>query len=358
MCNFAIQINCKIMNTKFNQFVIRHSQYFIYLIVFLLIFLNGVKRNPSVALTIAVIDTLFFVMAYQLFCLVFMHPPKWLQRGLVKIIVIILMIFVMSHLLFGIEYLMIRWLPFDITPPAEDFMPYINLTHYMSGLLLNIGALCVAIYKYSNLSLLQAEALKQERNLMKLQLLQSQINPHFLFNALNNIYALVYTKNDIAPDALMKLSDMLRYVTDYGQSEKVLLSKDLEYIQNYIDFQELRIGKNERLSYKVSLDSQSYSIAPMLLQPFVENCFKHSDITTNTDGFINIDIEAKDGSLILRTRNSVSKGHNLRTDAEQNGVGLGNVKQRLELYYQGNYSLSLEESEDVYQLSLALNLNK
>ncbi len=104
MCNFAIQINCKIMNTKFNQFVIRHSQYFIYLIVFLLIFLNGVKRNPSVALTIAVVDTLFFVMAYQLFCLVFMHPPKWLQRGLVKIIVIILMIFVMSHLLFGIEY--------------------------------------------------------------------------------------------------------------------------------------------------------------------------------------------------------------------------------------------------------------
>lgn len=311
-----------------------------------------------VALTIAAVNTLFFAMAYQLFCLVFTRPPKWLRRDLVKIVVIILMLFVMSHLLFCIEYLMIRWIPFDITPPAEDFMPYINLTHYMSVLLLNIGALCVAIYKYSNLSLLQTEALKQERNLMKLQLLQSQVNPHFLFNALNNIYALVYTKNDIAPDALMKLSDMLRYVTDYGQSEKVLLSKDLEYVRNYIDFQELRIGKNERLSYKVCLDSQSYAIAPMLLQPFVENCFKHSDITTNPDGFISINIVVKDGSLTLFTRNSVSKGHNLRTDAEQSGVGLGNVRQRLEFYYQGNYSLSLEEGEAVYQLSLVLNLNK
>lgn len=346
------------MNAKFNQFVIRHSQYFIYLIVFLLIFLNGVKRYPAVALTIAVVDTLFFVVAYQLFCMVFIHPPKWLSRGLVKIIIIILMLFVMSHLLFGIEYLLVRWIPFDITPPAEDFIPYINLTHYMSGLLLNIGALCVAIYKYSNLSLLQAESLKQERNLMKLQLLQSQINPHFLFNALNNIYALVYTKNDIAPDALMKLSDMLRYVTDYGQSEKVQLSKDLEYIQNYIDFQELRMGKNDRLSYTVSLDSHSYTIAPMLLQPFVENCFKHSDITTNNEGFIHIDIAVKNAFLTLQTLNSVSKGHSLRPDTEPAGVGMGNVKQRLELYYQGNYSLSLKEKDDVYQLSLSLNLNK
>lgn len=346
------------MNVKFNHFVIRHSQYFIYVIVFLLFFLNGVKRSPSVALTMAAINTLFFAVAYQLFCLVFIRPPKWLRRGMVKFFVIVLMLFVLSHLLFGIEYFAIRLIPFGLTPPGDDFMPYINLTHIMRDFLLNIVALCVAIYKYSNLSLLQAEELKQERNLMKLQLLQSQINPHFLFNALNNIYALVYTKNDIAPDALLKLSDMLRYVTDYGQCETVMLSKELDYIQNYIDFQELRMGKTERLSYQTDLESQAYSIAPMLLQPFVENCFNHSDITTNPEGFVQICLTVKDGILRFETRNSVSKSHSLRSDSPQSGVGMVNVRQRLDLYYSEQYSLSKDENEDEYHLLLTINLNK
>lgn len=349
-------IKLKTMNVKFNKFVLRYSHFFVYALIFLLIFFNGRKLSVAMSLIYATVDTLFFAVLYQFLCKLLIQPPQWLQNKALRFVVVMLIMVFACQLLFSIEYLVHIYTPIERPQPNSDFLPYITLANFLKVLILNLSALCIAIYKYSLFTLRQTEELKQEQKLMKLQLLQSQINPHFLFNSLNNIYALVYTKNDIAPDALLKLSDMLRYVTDFGQQEKVSLDKELAYIQNYIDFQILRFGPNEHITYQNQFDSQAYSIAPMLLQPFVENCFTHSDLTTNPEGFVHIRLEVKDAKLVFQTENSIALSHSHQEHQKGSSVGIDNVEQRLHLYYPDEHSLTMEEENGVYKVKLIIDL--
>lgn len=343
------------MNNKFTNLVFKHSQIFIYVFVFLLLFLNGTRLDNLWALTIALTDTLFFIVSYQIFCYLLTKTPRWLNHDVIKFLFIVLVIGLLSHSLYWFEYLIIKFVSFNIEPPKSELIPYLNLYRFMKGLILTVVALCVAIYKYATLSAIRAKELKQESDTMRLQLLQSRINPHFLFNALNNIYALVYTKNEKAPDALMKLSEMLRYVTDYGQDEKVLVTKDVDYIKNYVDFQKLRVGECNRLVFSCQMDAQNHHIVPMLLQPFVENCFVHSDLTSNKDGFIHIFIELKNGVLHFQTENTVSKVQR-PNDNRPKPVGLDNVEQRLKLYYNNDFQLFVAEKDSVHSVDLTIKL--
>lgn len=344
------------MNEKFSKLVLRYSHFVIYVLLFLVIFFNGRKLNTVMSLIYATVDTFFFAILYQFLCKMLIQPPRWLQNKALKFVTVLLVMIFACQLLFSMEYLIHRYTPIERPQPNSDFLPYITLANFLKVLIINLVALCIAIYKYSLSATRQTEELKQERKLMKLQLLQSQINPHFLFNALNNIYALVYTKNDIAPDALMKLSDMLRYVTDFGQQEKVPIERELSYMQNYIDFQILRFGSSEQISYQSQLDSMGYSIAPLLIQPFVENCFTHSDLATHQEGFVRIRLEVVDGLLQFDAENSVSKTHVSHEGKKENSIGIDNVEQRLNLYYPGDYALKMGEENQVYKVYLSLKL--
>lgn len=345
------------VNVKFNRFVVKYSHFFIYMLVFLAVFLNGLRLNPTMSLIYATVDALFFAVLYQTFCWILIKTPRVLANKVLRFIVIIIILIFSCHLLFGIEYLIHLYAPVKRQPKySSDYQPFINLAHFLKVFILNLFALCVAIYKYSNHVMVQTEELKQEQKLMKLQLLQSQINPHFLFNALNNIYALVYTKNDSAPDALMKLSDMLRYVTDFGQQEKVPIEREMSYIQNYIDFQVLRFGSSEQISYQCQMDSMGYSIVPMLLQPFVENCFTHGDIAANPEAFVRINLDVKDGLLHFLAENSMSRTHVSHESRKENSIGIDNVEQRLSLYYPEDYFLKMGEENQIYKVDLTLRL--
>lgn len=343
-------------NVKFIKFVLRYSHFFIYVLIFLLIFFNGRKLSTAMSLIYATVDTLFFAIFYQFLCKLLIQPPRWLQNKALRFVVVMLIMVFSCQLLFSIEYLIHTYTPIERPQPHSDFLPYITLANFLKVLILNLAALCIAVYKYSLFAMRQTEELKQEQKLMRLQLLQSQINPHFLFNALNNIYALVYTKNDIAPDALMKLSDMLRYVTDFGQQEKVPIERELTYMQNYIDFQILRFGSSEQISYHSQLDSMGYSIAPLLIQPFVENCFTHSDLATHQEGFVRIRLEVVDGMLQFDAENSVSQTHVSHEGKKENSIGIDNVEQRLNLYYPGDYILKMGEVNQTYKVHLSLKL--
>ena len=344
------------MNEKFTRFVLRYSHFFIYVLLFLVIFFNGRKLNTVMSLIYATVDTLFFAILYQSLCKMLIQPPRWLQNKALKFVTVMLIMILACQLLFSVEYLIHRYTPIERPQPNSDFLPFITLANFLKVLIINLMALCIAVYKYSLFAMRQTEELKQEQKLMKLQLLQSQINPHFLFNAFNNIYALVYTKNDIAPDALMKLSDMLRYVTDFGQQEKVPIERELAYMQNYIDFQILRFGSSEQIDYQSQLDSMGYSIAPLLIQPFVENCFTHSDLTTNPEGYVRIRLEVKDGLLRFDAENSVSKTHVSHVVKKENSIGVDNVEQRLNLYYPDDYVLKMGEENQIYKVKLSLKL--
>ena len=203
----------------------------------------------------------------------------------------------------------------------------------------------VSFIKSSN----ENAVLKLEKNKAELNFLKSQVNPHFLFNNLNNIYALVYQKSDNALPAIGKLSDMMRYMVKDAAQDKIMLSRELEYLQDLIDLQLLRVSGRSYVQYEVNGQPAAKSIAPLLLIPFVENGFKHGDVTDAQQPFIiRIDITAE--GLELHTRNKIAKGNKDTTS----GVGLDNLKNRLAILYPGEHTLYCAQEQDVYICNLKL----
>lgn len=193
--------------------------------------------------------------------------------------------------------------------------------------------------------------LQQEKFDAEMGMLRSQVNPHFLFNTLNNIYSLSYRKSDKAPESILKLGGLMRYMLKDSSAAKVMLSQELEYISNFIDLQQLRYSNPAAISLSLSSDDEGYMIAPLLLIPFVENGFKHGDLN-NEASPLSVTITAVAGKLHLLVQNAKAKGNK----DESSGIGLQNVKKRLDLLYPGRYQLSVRETEEEYICQLDLNL--
>jgi len=193
--------------------------------------------------------------------------------------------------------------------------------------------------------------LQQEKFNAEMSMLRNQVNPHFLFNTLNNIYSLSYSKSDKAPESILKLSELMRYMLKDSAAGKVMLSRELDYIRNFIDLQQLRYNDPSVIVLSLSSDDESYMIAPLLLIPFVENGFKHGNLNDETRP-LRISITALSGRLHLRVQNSKTKGNK----DESSGIGLDNVRKRLDLLYPGNYTLSVQETREEYICELDLNL--
>ena len=190
----------------------------------------------------------------------------------------------------------------------------------------------------------------------ELQLLQSQISPHFLFNTLNNMYGLSITQHEKIPPLLLKLSDLLRYSVYDATKQYVTVKDELAYINNYIDFEKMRIG--DRLNLTTDFEDFSASnakIAPMLLIVFIENAFKHSKNSANDRIFVHISLKTWGNRILFTCVNSYSSGQD-NVMEEHSGLGLDNAKKRLELLYQNNYHLIIEDSEDTYKVMLQLKM--
>lgn len=192
----------------------------------------------------------------------------------------------------------------------------------------------------------------------ELQLLQSQLSPHFLFNTLNNMYGISMSEHEKIPPLLLKLSDLLRYSVYDAKELFVPLKEEISYLNNYIDFEKIRIG--ERLQLTLSMEDVrglKLKIAPMLLIVFVENAFKHSKNTNNESIAINISLKIWDDSVLFSVKNSQGvKEITANTLNKNSGLGLANVKKRLELLYPNQYDLQIDDSEESYRVMLRLNL--
>lgn len=206
----------------------------------------------------------------------------------------------------------------------------------------------------------QLESFHQQQMQEQLKYLRAQINPHFLFNALNCIYALTMTQDEKAPDSVLKLSEMLRYVIDDCRADEVLLSKEIKYIQNYIDFQRIRMEQEPNLSFDVQVADPTYKIPPMLLQPIIENCFKHSRLVDDPQAWVHISVRQNDSGLLFTCDNSKPAATNFsrqsavigRQDEERTGIGLMNVQQRLAVLFGNKFSLKVIEDNSHYKTIL------
>lgn len=199
----------------------------------------------------------------------------------------------------------------------------------------------------------KAELINQNQQ-SELALLRSQINPHFLFNTLNNIYSLVYTRSDDAPQAMTKLSEIMRYMLYETNTDKVALSKEIEYLKSYIELLRLRVAKKGFISLEIKGNTENKIVAPMLLVPFVENAYKHCNKKSTIPG-IKITLEVKEDLLIFSVVNSVRKDAELGEN-DDGGIGLKNIKRRLELLYPGQHQLKISETAEYYSIELQISL--
>ena len=207
------------------------------------------------------------------------------------------------------------------------------------------------------INMFEAQKLRDElinqRQAGELALLKSQVNPHFLFNTLNNIYSLVYNKSDEAAEAVMKFSSIMRYVLYEAPDEKVLLDKEIEYLKNYIELQKLRYRQPGIVKFEIKGVTEGISIAPMLLIPFIENAFKHGSKDKKPAVLINLATEEK--TIIFNVINYTGKNQKQAVN-HISGIELSNIKRRLELIYPGKHVLDLREEDGRYKVNLLIKL--
>ncbi len=195
--------------------------------------------------------------------------------------------------------------------------------------------------------------LESEKRVSELKALRAQVNPHFLFNSLNTIYSESLKKSDKAPSLILKLSDMLRYVVDKMEQEQVPLEEEIEYLTHFVDLHKERLNEPEKVRFSTKGNFSGKQVAPLLLIIFVENCFKHADLTDD-DALITIHLEQEGRELTLQCKNTVYEKE--KKMAESSGAGLQNAKRRLDLAYDGKYSLDINEGENLYELTLKLGV--
>jgi hypothetical protein len=209
---------------------------------------------------------------------------------------------------------------------------------------------------YKNLR--EKQELQTQTMQSELRFLKSQINPHFLFNTLNSLYALTLKKSDEAPEIVLKLSEMMRYMLYECNERWVPLSKEVAYIGNYLDLERLRQGKNVDIRFGIEGNVSDQKIAPLMFIPFIENCFKHGLGHQISKGFVRIVLKVDDNQIRFFVENSKPDNIPLQIrHARSGGIGLANVRRRLDLLYPDRYKLDIEDGPKTYAVHLKMLLD-
>ncbi len=245
-----------------------------------------------------------------------------------------------------------QYLPKTPRPPA--------VRHFMGLLSVFLGGVATTAF-VAGFRYIKQWHLKEQKNIQlqkenaasQLQLLTAQVHPHFLFNTLNNIYSQTQTESPKGSKMIMELSDMLRYILSEGSQPLVPLQKELAMLQDYINLEKIRYGNKLDLHLSIPPDTDRLQIAPLMLLPFIENCFKHGASKFLAAPWINLNISIHGSELIMKLINGKAAE---QQDTQRPGTGISNVQKRLELLYPGKYALQVNEEPDVFVVNLKLEL--
>ncbi len=194
--------------------------------------------------------------------------------------------------------------------------------------------------------------LEQAKSKTELDLLRQQINPHFFFNTLNNLYAMSLTQEEDTPQTILQLSELMRYVIYKGKERVVSISDEVKYINDYIDLQMIRIHKNVDLKFDVDIENEHFKIPPLLFIILIENAFKHGIEKAASDGLLHITLKERDNTLLFECINSIEQNAN----STDQGIGLDNLRKRLAILYPDRHELILEKSTSDYKALLTIEL--
>ncbi|MEL6942876.1 MAG: sensor histidine kinase, partial [Bacteroidota bacterium] len=202
----------------------------------------------------------------------------------------------------------------------------------------------------------QIERLEKEKATAELNFLKAQIHPHFLFNTLNNLYALTLDKSDDAPEVVAKLSEMLDYMLYQCNEPKVLVNKEIELLEHYIDLEKLRYGNRLQLSFQHQVDHSSAQISPLILISLIENAFKHGVSGALQKPEIQIDLEVKNQVLQMRVFNTKAESAQSDKMKYKEGIGIKNIQRQLDLVYPERYEWEVKEEMESYEVNLKIEL--
>jgi len=326
------------------------------------------RMMPADRIVISVVDATFYLIVHMFmaYTLMYFVIPRFIVRGkyfygailvaLTCAIAGFLSAVIATYILIHVrEILFPQWM--------EEFHRYTTNSIWLSLLAglrggITIGGMAAAI------KLMKYWYVKEQRNLelqkqnteSQLQLLKAQIHPHFLFNTLNNIYSYTQGNSPTASKLVMGLGDMLRYMLYECNQPLVPLDKELQMLKDYITLEKIRYGNSLDVHVYVARDTDGLMIAPLLLLPFVENCFKHGASHMIDQPWVNLHISVDDTEVRMKLLNA--KPADYKTISVTQGIGIGNVRKRLDLLYPGKYSLDIQEEEDVFIVNLKVILEK
>ncbi len=223
-------------------------------------------------------------------------------------------------------------------------------------LLAYLGSTLIEMVQIANQREKESILLKNKSMDAEMKFLKSQINPHFLFNAINNIYSQSVLKSDDAPQNLLKLSKMLRYMLYECNTDRISLKKEIEYIQNYVELFMLKDSRGMNVKLNLPKAESKIKVAPLLFIPFIENAFKHSQVEDLGKGWITINMDLKSTQLNFSVENSIPLYPTQRDQV--GGIGLKNVIRRFELLYPGRHEITISSNEIKYSVLLTLELDE
>lgn len=314
---------------------------------------NDEHRSPELIRALLILDacTFLFIMA-EIYFLLLVLIPKLLFRS--RVFLFSIAFFVLISLIYLVVWYvdLIFLRPFDVGPvPAVQhvefsFIAYIQLIS-VAGVMLG-AVVGLAVFKKWINDVNQMHALHQANLRTELEQLKSQINPHFLFNTLNNLVVLIKTSPEKATEVLLGLSDLLRYQLYDSSREKILLSKDIEFIHNLLSLEKIRKNDFEYL-IETKGNIENVCLSPFLFIPFVENAIKHGASTVG-HSFLRLSFVISSKRLVFTAENSIP----VVRRKSVGGLGLNNVKRRLELLYPGTHQLGINETADTFVVRLSL----
>jgi two-component system LytT family sensor kinase len=342
------------MSSLFNNRILQHSVFWISQLVFYAVIYGSYADNygqtfyeEALYLPVKIVFT-YFVMYYLL--------PILLAGKYVHFF----SLFIAGSLVAGVAQ---RYIAFNFDYPIyypealrDSFFWFPKISKMIAGIYpYTFFAVAIKLLKYWYENKQAQQILLQDKLQAELKFLKTQIHPHFLFNTLNNLYALTLKKSDLAPPMVLKLSELINYMLYECREDEVLLEKEIKFIQNYIDIEQLRYGDKLDLELNIRGNANGRRIAPLLLLPFTENCFKHGASLELDQSWVKLDIEVLPDRTIFKVENNKVAGI---SRSRIQGIGINNAKRRLDLMYPNEHELKIINGDETFLVILTINKTK
>jgi len=344
--------------TKKTVRFLSHLLFWIFILAFFT-FIYGIRRDNFVEIFKVMLGTLPIDILYTYLLIYILIPMLLLKKRYVWFIITFILSFTFVVILeWTINYFILYPSIYADYYKWKDSITYFSGSGLMIYISLGFVILLASAIKLSRywLQSQQDKAnLEIQNRKSELALLRSQVNPHFLFNTLNNIDSLIRKDQDKASDTIVKLSEIMRYFIYETDSDKVPLEKEIDYLHSFIELQRIRHKDPGFIRFQVSGSPTGKLIAPMLFIPFVENAFKHGVKGKKTPA-ITVDLLIQPTMMRFEVINFIDSRSDQVKDAGK-GIGLANVKRRLDLIYPQKYSLSIEQTGEQYNVLLEINLS-